>query len=675
MAEYWAAQSADAIGQEVMARIEAYYDYARSSPVFERIRRAHRAYYGLSDRGETSYKTLRDGVQGELVRMRANHYRNLAQLRLTLATQQKPSWQPVATNSDHASLAMATTVTGLMDYYWREKRVERVLKQAIEDIQWSGESTIHVSWDAKAGNPVAANPETGEVITDGDLAFANLTPLDLIRDPLAEAYEHTEWRAARLWTSRWNLAGRYPERADDVLAMERDATGMDRTRQGLSRMETDEIAVYHWYHDKTPALPDGRYVILTSADVVLFDGPLPYRSSPVVRMVEAEWRGSPFGYTAMWDCLGPQEVVDALTAAIVTQQTTHAVRKIVGVKGSGLNYRQLSQGLAYIEVASMDQRPVPLDFSEVSPQIFQFRTQLVQEMQMFSAVNDVVRGVVNPSLKSGAHAALYDATALRAANGIQEAFYRGAEDVGTFVLHALTDYAADSERTARIVGESKRSMLLTFTGKDLGAFDRVIIESSNAATKTTSGKLAVADALLEKGALGQGEIAGQRYLTLVKTGELSQLSEAREANVLRLKRDKELLAKGQMPVIIAADTHWLDIPEYLSVLASPEAREQPEVVSVVLEAVRQKLEMWRTMPPDLLMVMGGPPAPSNTMPPGPPGGPPSATPMPESGPSSGTPPPGPPPGPPPTDVPAGMPSLPRNPSTGEEYDTAGAMTA
>jgi hypothetical protein len=110
---------------------------------------------------------------------------------------------------------------------------------------------------------------------------------------------------------------------------------------------------------------------------------------------------------------------------------------------------------------------------------------------------------------------------------------------------------------------------------------------------------------------------------------------------------------------LPSDLHWLDIPEYLSVLESPESRGNPRVVTAVLDLVEEKLRLWRTMSPDLLMLRNGPPAPSSMGMMGPPPG--------EMGP--------PPPeeGPPPEMMSAGgdapdvkMPSPPPNPLAGTQ---------
>lgn len=649
---YWASCPTDDVGGELASRVEAYYRWASTSPLIRRIILARRLIMGLESKaGAVSWEVRRGGVAGELAKMRSNHFGSVADQRVNLALQQEPAWQPIATNSDYASLAQSTTVSGVLDYYYRDLRVERKIRKSADDMQWAGEGFVLGAWDVAKGRAVANDPESGEVVNEGDLTFSNPNTLDVVRDWQANSWDSLSWHTVRDFSNKWDIACSHPDKRDEILGVSGDAWGQSaRFGATLEQAESDQIPVFHFFHERTPALPNGRYVIFLSGDIVLFDGDLPYRKSPLFRAAEKEIDGTPFGWSAAFDAMGPQEVVDALTTAIVSHQSAMAIPKIVGVKGSGIRYKDLAQALGYIEVNDKNQIPQVLDLSPMGDQVYAFRSALVQEVQMFQGVNDIQRGVVNPAIKSGAHAALYDAIALRASSRLQKAVYALMEDVGTFVLHTLTDMAGDSERIARIAGEHNRPLVIAFTpAEDLAGFDRVAIEATNHTGKTAIGKQAIADALLEKSALGTGDAVAHRYVQLIKTGEVEQLTEGPQSNALRLKRDKELMAKGiglaplgpvvdpisgmpqldpmtGQPVtkrqpeqgktyvgIHMAQPHWLDIPEYLSVLSSPEALQSPEVTAAVLEVVQEKLNLWRTMDPDLMMLLGGSPPPSQSM--------------------------------------------------------------
>lgn len=713
--EYWAAADTETVGKALAERVESYYSWCRSSPHIKKIQSAKRHLYGGdNDAGANTSEIKKSGRKGEIANLRMGHLGNLADQRVNLALQQEPAWQPVATNADAQSVSQASTALGVLDYYYREQRVERFIRQAADDIMWSAEGFVLGGWDPKKGQVVANDPDTGEQLKEGDLTFKSPDTLDVARDVAAKSYSSLTWRIVRVPENKWDLAARYPEKAEEILSVSKEwssSVGL-RADGSVYSNETDETFVFHFFHDKTDAMPQGRYVIFASSNAVLFDGPLPFRKCPLFRAAEKELKDSPFGYCPTLDALGPQKALDVLTSAILSQQINHANRTIVGVKGSGVNPRQIG-GFNYIEVNQPGQEPKALEFAEVSPQVFTFRQALIQEEQMFMNVNDIQRGVMNSNVKSGAHAALYDSIALRASSRLQKALYALAEDIGTFILHSLADFAGDSERIARIAGESHRPRLVKFKGKDMAGFDRVVVEATNHAAKTIVGKQAMADLLLEKGALGQGEIAGQRYVQLLKTGEVEQLTEAPMANAMRIKRDKELLAKGiglapMAPVVNpmtglpemeldpvtglgkpamrrqpaegesyvvthVAQTHWQDIPEYLAVLSSPEALADSRVVTAVLELVQEKLGLWRSMDPDLLALLGGPvpPSQSMTMPPAP--GEPSQSGPPKAGGQSKT--PNPAELPQPGDSPAKQPNLPKLPN-GQQYapDNAEALS-
>jgi hypothetical protein len=138
------------------------------------------------------------------------------------------------------------------------------------------------------------------------------------------------------------------------------------------------------------------------------------------------------------------------------------------------------------------------------------------------------------------------------------------------------------------------------------------------------------------------------FLAVYTTGNLTQTFDAQKAHLGRLAKEKELLLQGiGLPPVDAqaslekgepvfvddgqphirpllTDRHWVDIPEYLALLESPDARSDAKLVRAVTEVVQEHLRLWRAMPPDLLQLLGGPPPPPPDMPPPIPGAAPPA---------------------------------------------------
>ena len=125
--KYFAQKSEDELGDELVGRIDNYYSFVRSSGLLETLKKSYQAYYNLNGQCKFNFTDglKSSGAQGEYTSLRVNDYRNLIQHILSIVTNTKPEWQSMASNTDHESQAQAILSNGLLDYYMREKRLER----------------------------------------------------------------------------------------------------------------------------------------------------------------------------------------------------------------------------------------------------------------------------------------------------------------------------------------------------------------------------------------------------------------------------------------------------------------------------------------------------------------------------------------------------------------------
>lgn len=127
--------------------------------------------------------------------------------------------------------------------------------------------------------------------------------------------------------------------------------------------QSDDIALYHFWHKRTPGLVNGRYTICLEDGTVIFDGDLPYRDIPVRRITTGNIQGTSFGYSPMFDLLVLQESIDALYTAVATNQMTFGVQLIMVMKGQDIDYKQMARGLSFIEYTNPDGKPEPLNLT------------------------------------------------------------------------------------------------------------------------------------------------------------------------------------------------------------------------------------------------------------------------------------------------------------------------
>lgn len=477
--EYFAAREAKDMAGVVLSKAHKWFHTLDVNGYLDKLKEAWSAYHGAyyTDIG-SGHRITFSGEQGELTNLPVNHYRNICRHILTMVTASRPSMQARATNTDYKSLVQTKLANGLLDYYMREKRLEDYLHRAIEYGIVFGSGYVKMEWNATTGEIYDYNEETETPIYEGDVQFSNLSPFDVVFDSTKEDSSQHDWVLCRSFKNRFDLAAKYPEQADSILRMETKDQKERYDFNGAFYDESDDIAVYEFYHKRTEAMPEGRYSMFVDADVVLVDAPMPYRELPVYRVSPADILGTPYGYSDTFDVLPIQDALNSMYSAILSNQNAFAVQSILSPRGSDISAEQVSSGMNFIEYNSQVGKPEPLQLTATSPQTFEFISLLERTAETISGVNSVSRGNPESSLKSGNALALVQSMSLQFVSGLQQSYVKMIEDVGTGLIHMLRDFAA-VPRVAMIVGESNRSYMKEFVGDDLSSVNRVIVDVGN----------------------------------------------------------------------------------------------------------------------------------------------------------------------------------------------------
>jgi hypothetical protein len=394
-----------------------------------------------------------------------------------------------------------------------------------------------------------------------------------------------------------------------------------------------------------------------AVDAVSIDTPIPYRRIYLSRIAPDEQLKTCFGYTIGYDLLPIQESLDALYSTIVTNQSTFGVQNITMPNNADISVTSLVGGLNLISFDPKFGKPESLNLTNTPAEIFKFIEQLENRMETIAGVNSVVRGNPEASLKSGAALALVASQAIQFNSGFQQSYTQLLEDLATNLIEILQDYAK-TPRIAIIAGKSNRTLMNEFNSEDISAIHRVTVNVGNPLSQTTAGKLEIANALLQAGAIKNPE----QYLQIATTGRLEPMIENQQAQIMLVRAENEKLSEGEMVQAIATDDHSLHIKEHGVVLSSPESRLDPMIVGNTLGHIQEHIMLLKTTDPVILSL--------NQQPQLPPGMP--IAPMGEGAPGA-----------------AGvmnatnptlqeaekvnMPNMPTNPLTGEPAPEAGAM--
>src|ERR1035437_8853368 len=305
---YFASKPADELASDCLAKAHSFYNPLDANFYLDKIAKMWQFYHGQFQDNYSggSHQIGFTGEQGELTVLSVNHFRNIAQHMLVMITSNRPAMEARSVNTDYKSLAQTYLANGILDYYMREKKLEAAITTATEMAIVLGAGFVRLEWNATAGELYDFDPETGEKNYEGEMEWSTHSPFDVVFDGTKESWDN-EWIIIRTFKNKFNLMAKYPEFADRLNGISTKNNNSIYRVAIFSNDTTDDIPIYEFYHKKTEAMPEGRYMLFAEAGITLLDMPLPYRDIPVYRISAGEFMGTPYGYTPMFDVYRSEE--------------------------------------------------------------------------------------------------------------------------------------------------------------------------------------------------------------------------------------------------------------------------------------------------------------------------------------------------------------------------------
>ncbi len=631
-------------------------------------------YYGMSEDSYSSQRALQGGSEGELTNIKINDLHKLVQDQLVVITAQRPAGIAKAVNTDVESLKNSRIGTALAEYYMTQAGMEQKFVDACEIALLVDESWPELSWNKDAGEDVRPVPgPDGKIVKDaktiksGDAVMRVHCPWNVARDPAMKINDQ-HWHIISILSNRFDLIAMYPAFKEQILAAKQDDVPQLKLQE---RKGDDNIYLHLVVHDRTPAIPDGRYSFIIGNSLV-GDMKLPFPDYPIDRMTPGDVIDGCTGYCPSNDVMAAEQITDRLHSIVTTNNITFGGQSLVGPPLLGVSVSEVAKGLRYFQLPPEHvDKLKALQLTQTAPETYAYIEKLsAKKQEMLGSVAGTIQAQAAQGA-SGSAMALVQAQAVQFNSGTQRSYYRTLSSVMTKLVGVLRVYA-DTPRVARIVGKLKSQGLkeFKFTGKDLNSISSVVYEMVNPMAQTLGGRMQMAQDLI-----GNGQITSARqYLTLVETGNLDALTAPDEEMDLLILEENEILANGEGIPVIATENHADHIKGHMGVGSSPDAKKDPKIQGAKLDHIQQHLDVWRDLSqnnPFLLLATGQQPLPIGPMAgPPPPGGPAPA----------GGPPPGPPGGPTTPNGPLEanqpkQPSMPTNPATGEKAVVPGAPAA
>jgi hypothetical protein len=594
MEQYWAAKPKGEIADIILDKVQDHKDYLQAAGYIGELRKSYRAFYG------TSYI---ESIDQSLKAIHMNHYANLVRHVHVMVTAQRPAWEPRAINSDLESQATTLLASSLLDYYMREKLIDKKLSEAVERALFLRESWISLDWNATSGD-IYGETEEGMPIYEGDVEVNSHSMLDITRDYKRRDMNH-QWFIVRKFKNKYDLAAKYEDMAEKLVALKGDNKfdieyELNVSKYGAKKQDenSDLIATYTLYHAKTDAMPDGRMVEVAESDVVLFDGPLPYSRPYVFCITPSQYYENAYGHSNAMDLLPVQDAMNMTVSAILTNQAANAVQNFQVPKGAAPKVTQIMDGLNIWEYDPKAGKMETMDLLKTAPEVFKFAEYLQAQQELLSGVSQINRGQA-PATMSGTAMALLQQQAIQFSSGIQNSYNHMLEQVGTALIELLQTYAV-VPRVAQISGKMKKSYIKEFTGKDLAGVSKVIVDSANPLTKTSAGRVEIANQLLATPNMIK---TPEQYLGVLTTGNLEPLWEHDNSARMLIKAENEELMEGKPQIAVLTDDDAIHVLEHSCILNSPEARRSPQILQNTLDHIQQHIDNAKAKDPALTAML------------------------------------------------------------------------
>jgi len=570
---------------EIWSRIEEYYNEMRRTGRLALYRNSYTNFYmGWIYRASM----YRSGEMGELTRSFWNHERALLLDLKTLTTQNKIAYKAQVMNSNAGSAQNIEFANGLAERYSEgiEYNLDGKSRQGVEDTLVWGASAVVGLWNRFKGEEMMPDPETGQMLRDGDMEFFNVTPMDDIINTTHQDREQIQWRCIRRWVNKYDLVAMYPKLAATITQFADQESGYATKLVSLIHHDNETIPIFYFFHGKTAAVPKGRLMVMADPTCIFEDGPLDqgdgkrgYDHIPVYDNIVSTMQGSPYGYSVAFDLIPLQQCLNELVSAVTTNNINFAIQCVMAMKGSNLQYQELASGMSFIEYdpkVGQAGKPEPLNLLSSKPETYQFIEMLIKNMNMLAHVDSLMRGYPDATITSGQYAALVNIQSVIFNSGLQKAYARQQEAMMTGIIKTIRKNMI-GKKIAKIVGNNSEPYLKTFTSSDLIDIDSIAVELVNPMIQTAAGKMSMADNLMKTGLIKDA----QEYIQVYTEGDLPQLYRRQETQLKLIKQENEALMKSTCPEVAITDNHVTHILEHTQVIDNIEARMNPNDPVVV----------------------------------------------------------------------------------------------
>lgn len=606
---YFAAVPTKDIGARIVAKLRTLGDTDINPQVEARRqvwRSAYAHYYGFDLDGGSTSEVRRRGEQGQLSAVRVNTARAVGQALLGLITSNRITWRVTARNGDVEAADVVDAASTTLEYLWETESLMRVARHWAELAVVASEALCVPEIDYTKGSPTytpppvaaeGAEPQPPGVEFSGELRFNLVPPWRYRFDEGARCWDDVDWVAVGLERSKPSLLALFPRTADgrntlDIIRQPLNLFSLDGADGEVvrERAESDYVMVTHLYHRRTPALPEGRHVVMVGTDGVLVDEPLP--DWPLERLVSTEQHETAHGYTSWWDVLGIQEVIDGVESAIATNAAATAEPSIAMPESASKKQIGRLHGFKIFYTSPGAPEPKALDLSVDQDKWLKVLEHWRSSQRDIAGLNDVAMGQPDSAqMNAQAFAMLISMAQQRTAPSLQE-WLDSVGRLGRIVLRLVQKHWPP-EKLLAVTGKDNAPKYQKVNTTKLEGVDRVFCRVGSPMEQSVAGRMQMFDVYKANGV----QLDTNQIQQVADTGRLEPVANPLRDAALYVRWEDEQLRAGRPVVTHWSDDHLTHVMRHKSVLDSPETRESPEVLQAVTAHIKEHYALYWGLPP------------------------------------------------------------------------------
>lgn len=554
------------------------------------------------------------GEQGELIGMSVPQARSLVRQMISIITKQKLQFAAKMRSRDYSAFGNGQIAESLANQLVKDQSLNEKIDKIAELTYLHGQSFWHVTWDSDAGQPVqGAQPMqmTGDV--NMQVASAKYVYYDWNEEDWNNL--HCVTVARRL--NRYDLIAQHPEMEDELRKIpnfNRILNGFTTTIASFDDTLTrtdDLILVYYYYHKPTPAVPQGRMLILCSEKCVLYDGANVYECLPVIPCMPEKLDDFLLGYPQFSNLAPLQEMLDINFSTMATNQSAFGVQSVLNPRGSNIDITEI-YGMRWIDYTPQGNdgggKPEPLQLTRSAPEIMDGIKIYIENLGTLANINSALRGTPPPGVTAGNAIATLTANSIEFFSSFSKSIFTSIEQAITLAIKLYKMLGAEEQLT--VISDGNISYLKEFKASDLREFDRVALEITNPLMSTIAGRRDQAETLLNKGLIND---IGDYFMVL--EGEPPKRLWNAEVNESALiQKENDDLSKGIQCPVLYTDNHALHIEKHKDLLRNPEIRRNGNIQEILTHMEQHEqfiTQQQQSMAPPPQPGQPGQPPPSN----------------------------------------------------------------